>query len=143
MLKNFLGMKLALFLFVILLGFVIVVKPYNNSPSIRSDGTGYHIWVHAIKERTLNFCSHREILKPVSALSMENTESNTCGVKYPPGVGIVQVPFTILFAEKDTSKGFTNEEHFMILLIGVKNQSSRYRKYIEQEQNNYSPHTTM
>ncbi|MFQ3237104.1 MAG: hypothetical protein ACI9C4_002682, partial [Paraglaciecola sp.] len=29
-----------------LLAWVTITQPYNNSPPIRSDGAGYHVWVY-------------------------------------------------------------------------------------------------
>ena len=63
---------ISLSLLIVLLTFITIFQPYNNSPPIRSDGSGYHIWVHSIKQRSVNFCEHKEILEPIGALGMVN-----------------------------------------------------------------------
>lgn len=98
--------------------FITIVQPYNNSPPIRSDGTGHHIWVHAIKGGTLNFCDHRALLGPLDAISMMDESKQKCGNKYPPGVGIIQTPFTALFTQANTDQGFSNTEHWLVLSLG-------------------------
>ena len=59
--------RLYLGILALTLSLITIFQPYNNSPPIRSDGTGYHIWVHAIKSRTLSFCNHRSLLEPLGA----------------------------------------------------------------------------
>ena len=101
----------------LLLTFVTTIQPYNNSPPIRSDGSGYHIWVHAIKHGSISFCEHRSIVGP-GAISMIDSTGEKCGNKYPPGVGIIQAPLTIPFAQRDTSEGYSTAEHWLVLIIG-------------------------
>ena len=100
------------------LSLITIFQPYNNTPAIRSDGSGYHAWVHAIKNRTLSFCEHQNILGPVGAISMIDSTGQKCGNKYPPGVGIIQAPFTLFFAQQNTNKGFTEAEHWSVLTMG-------------------------
>lgn len=109
---------ISLSLLLLLLTLITISQPYNNSPPIRSDGIGYHIWVHAIKQRSVNFCEHKEILEPIGALSMVNKTKERCGNKYPPGVGIIQTPFTLPFVSKTSLQKYTATEHWIILSLG-------------------------
>ena len=99
------------------LAWTVIFTPYNNSPPIRSDGTGYHIWVHAFKDRTWNFCNHEAVLEPVGAIAMRSVDNNVCGNKYPPGVGLIQFPFTSLLSSENIVDGFTEEANLTILIL--------------------------
>jgi len=103
---------------VVLLSIITIVQPYNNSPPIRSDGIGYHAWVHAIQRGSINFCEHAEILDSATAISMRNPAENKCGNKYPPGVGIIQAPFTLFLGSYDINQGFSELSHWIVLSLG-------------------------
>lgn len=102
----------------VLLSIITIVQPYNNSPPIRSDGIGYHAWVHAIQRGSINFCEHAEILDSVTSISMRNPAENKCGNKYPPGVGITQAPFTLFLGSYDINQGFSELSHWIVLSLG-------------------------
>ena len=91
----------------VLLSIITIAQPYNNSPPIRSDGIGYHAWVHAIQRGSINFCEHAEILDSAAASSMCNQAENKCGNKYSPGVGITQAPLTLFLGSYDIIQGFS------------------------------------
>ncbi len=101
-----------------LLAVTIFYKPYNNSPAIRSDGTGYHIWVHGLKFNDFRFCNYKDLLVPTASISFINKDKGICGLKYPPGVGLLQFPFTAYFSSVDASE-FSGGEHLAVLLIGA------------------------
>lgn len=103
---------------VAILIWVTIAQPYNNSPPIRSDGVGYHIWVHAFKNQNFNFCKYKEILDPTGSISVVNSEKSICGLKYPPGVGLLQFPFTVLWSADDANLGYSLAEHWSILWLG-------------------------
>lgn len=103
----------------LLLLFTIVAQPYKNSPPIRSDGEGYHIWLAAFKTMDFNFCRFQKELAPSYSISYINKEKGVCGVKYPPGVALFQAPFTLMSpipAKKN--RLFSDYSHYMILLLG-------------------------
>lgn len=105
---------------VTLLAWTILAKPYNNGPAIRSDGTGYHIWVYGIKNKSFKFCEYPALLGPTQSISVVNSEKGRCGVKYPPGVGLMQFPFTAWFTSTDANNtGFSNAEHNAVLMLGA------------------------
>lgn len=102
---------------VILLLSTILFKPYKNGPPIRSDGAGYHIWVGAFRSLDLNFCKFKKELG--LSISVVNEQNGVCGVKYPPGVALLQAPFTILSpVPAKSNKLFSDYSHYMVLLIG-------------------------
>jgi len=105
-------------IFAILLSSITILQPYNNSPPIRSDGIGYHAWVHAIRRGSINFCKEEEILDSAATISMRNPAENKCGNKYPPGVGITQAPFTIFLGQYKTSQGFSTASNWIVLSLG-------------------------
>lgn len=105
-------------IFAILLSSITILQPYNNSPPIRSDGIGYHAWVHAIQRGSINFCEEEELLDSAAAISMRNPAENKCGNKYPPGVGITQAPFTIFLGQYKTSQGFSTASNWIVLSLG-------------------------
>ena len=48
---------------------------------------------------------------------MRSVDNAVCGNKYPPGVGLIQFPFTGLFSSENTVDGFTEEANLAILII--------------------------
>jgi len=103
----------------ILLLWIVVDRPYKNSPPIRSDGVGYHIWVYGFKNMDFTFCKYKQLLNPTGSISVVNDEKNICGIKYPPGVGMFQFPFVaFLLADKLESK-FTKAENIAVLLLAA------------------------
>jgi hypothetical protein len=66
-------------------------QPYPNGPSIRADGTGYHLWTRAILEHDLTFCRYRE-LETLGAIAARDVERNVCLNKYPPGLALLRFP---------------------------------------------------
>ena len=49
-----------------------------------------------------------------------NSEKGGCGVKYPPGVGLMQFPFTAWLTTTDANNtGFSNAEHNAVLVLGA------------------------
>ncbi|KRG43605.1 hypothetical protein ARC20_09205 [Stenotrophomonas panacihumi] len=107
-------------LFAALLCWVTIFRPYANTPDIRSDGVGYHIWVHGLAHGDLSFCEYRELLDPVNAISSENLEQQRCRVKYPPGVGLLQLPFSLPWLANDpVGTGFSVGEHRVVLWGGA------------------------
>jgi len=82
-----------------LLTFITIYQPYKNSPPIRSDGVGYHIWVKGFQNLDFSFCEYKDLLNPTQSITHFNKEKNVCGIKYPPGVGIFQFPFSVFFPQ--------------------------------------------
>jgi hypothetical protein len=110
---------LLLIAFVVLLIWIILCTPYNNGPAIRSDGVGYYLWNHAFHTGNFGFCSYRDLMNSVGAMTLANGE-NICMNKYPPGVGLIQYLFTLPFVrylQFDTS--FSNFEHLYVLIISA------------------------
>lgn len=106
-----------LFILIIILAWTVIERPYKNSPPIRSDGIGYHIWSYGIKNWDFTYCNYLELLG--TSVSVINSSEDRCGVKYPPGVGAFQLPFTYFFMDSDATQGFTTTEHSMILWLGA------------------------
>lgn len=104
---------------VVLLVWVTINRPYNNSPPIRSDGAGYHVWVYGFINLDFSFCKYREILDPTFSISFINKDKNICGVKYPPGVGMFQFPFVAYWTSDSTNSAYSNGENSAVLWIGA------------------------
>ena len=108
--------------FLVLTGFLIytvMFTPYQNGPAIRSDGAGYHIWVHGLKFLDFRFCEYSQLLDATQSISNRDLDRGVCGIKYPPGVGLFQFPFTFIFASEDAAvSGFSESEHMAVLIIG-------------------------
>lgn len=104
-------------LLAVILAFVTLERPYNNSPPIRSDGAGYHVWTYGLLSGDFSFCKYREILDPTLAISYVNTEKGRCGVKYPPGVGVFQLPFVSYWADKTEFRNFSPGVNTAILWL--------------------------
>jgi hypothetical protein len=111
---------LAGILFAALLCSVLFLRPFQNSPDIRSDGVGYHAWVHAIAHGDLTFCKYKKLLHSVSALSAESADGHRCKNKYPPGVGLLQLAFSWpILAEQPDETGFSEGENRVVLWGGA------------------------
>jgi hypothetical protein len=110
--------RATIFLLALLLAWITISRPYNNSPPIRSDGAGYHIWVHGIKNLDFTFCEYRAILDPTLSISYVNEEKKICGIKYPPGVGLFQLPIVYHWSRDKPEKDFSRGAHTTILWIG-------------------------
>jgi len=108
-----------LVLFSVLLLWIVVDRPYRNSPPIRSDGVGYHIWVYGFKNMDFTFCKYKQLLNPTGSISVVNDEKNICGIKYPPGVGIFQFPFVAFLMADELESKFTKAENAAVLLIAA------------------------
>jgi len=106
------------FILLSLLTWITIYQPYKNSPPIRSDGVGYHIWVKGFQNLDFSFCEYKDLLNPTQSITHFNKEKNVCGIKYPPGVGIFQFPFSVFFSS-NKSDSFSKAEHISILVIGV------------------------
>jgi hypothetical protein len=52
-----------------LLAWTVLANPYNNGPAIRSDGTGYHIWLYGIKI-SFKFCEYPALLESTQAIDL-------------------------------------------------------------------------
>jgi hypothetical protein len=102
-----------------LLAWVTITQPYNNSPPIRSDGAGYHVWVYGFKNLDFTFCKYKELLDPTESISFVNKDKNVCGVKYPSGVGLFQYPFVAYWTIDDARLGYSNGEHLAVLWLGA------------------------
>jgi len=111
--------QFALLVLAILLAWTVISMPYKNSPAIRSDGVGYHIWVAAFKSLDFNFCRYKALLDPTLSISVVNQEQSRCGIKYPPGVALLQFPFTAYWVSADVSNGFSPVQHLAVLLIAA------------------------
>jgi hypothetical protein len=110
----------AALLFAALLCGVLALRPFRNSPDIRSDGVGYHIWAHAIAHGNLTFCNYGSLLKPVGALSGESLDGLRCKNKYPPGVALLQLAFSWpVLAKHPTATGFSVGENRVVLWGGA------------------------
>jgi len=115
-----LGALVAGTLFALLLCWVSVSRPYANTPDIRSDGVGYHIWVHGLAHGDLRFCDYRKLLDPVNAISSEDVDLQRCRVKYPPGVALLQLPFSLPWLAVDpVATGFSVGENRVVLWGGA------------------------
>jgi hypothetical protein len=66
--------------------------PYTNSPLIRSDGLGYHLWTRALLEHDLSFCMYRQPFNEVGAISHEDAARGICQNKFPPGLALFRFP---------------------------------------------------
>ncbi len=62
--------------------------PYTNSPPIRSDGVGYHLWTRAILEGDLSFRKYEE--QP--GITMGDASRGVCQNAYPPGMALLRFP---------------------------------------------------
>lgn len=113
-------MTCAALLFAALLCGVLVLRPFQNSPDIRSDGVGYHAWAHAIAHGDFTFCKYKNLLQPVTALSGESTDGLRCKNKYPPGVGLLQLAFSWpVLAEDPVKTGFSVGENRVVFWGGA------------------------
>ena len=85
----------------VLLVLIIVTlePPYTNSPPIRSDGLGYHIWTRALLERDLSFCKYRATLLLIGALSREDPNRGVCQNKFSPGLALLRFPVMAFLVE--------------------------------------------
>jgi hypothetical protein len=101
-----------------LLAWVIVARPYDNWPPIRSDGVGYHVWVNGFLSRDLSFCTYRQLLDISNAIAVVDERRSVCGIKYPPGVALLQLPFVGAWADPKNSAGFPREVHAIVLGLG-------------------------
>ncbi len=111
--------QLALVVLAIILAWTVISSPYKNSPAIRADGVGYHIWVNAFKSLDFNFCHYKALLNPTSSISFVNEEKSRCGIKYPPGVAMLQFPFVAYWVSPDVTLGYSLEQHMAALLIAA------------------------
>jgi hypothetical protein len=93
--------------------------PFRFGTPIRSDGDGYHIWVVALKTFDFSMCRFSDFLTPSQSIAVKNLETGICGVKYPPGVGLLQFPFTFWWANSDLSEGYTRQEHLAVSWMGA------------------------
>jgi hypothetical protein len=74
-------------------------QPYPNGPSIRADGSGYHLWTRAILERDLSFCGYPG-LEIVGAIAARDMERGVCLNKYPPGLALLRFPVMALLVDR-------------------------------------------
>jgi hypothetical protein len=75
--------------------------------------------VHAIVHGDLSFCRYEPLLAPVGAISAKNEDGTRCRNKYPPGVGLIQFPFSALVLAEDPSQtGFSTGENRVVLWGG-------------------------
>jgi hypothetical protein len=90
----------------------LAFQPWTNpGPSIRSDGSGYHLWTHAIVDRDYSFCAYEE-LRVVGAISAEDPERNVCLNKYPPGLALLKLPVMGPLAARGDGQGnISHNEH--------------------------------
>jgi hypothetical protein len=102
----------------LLLAWVIMARPYDNWPPIRSDGVGYHVWVNGFLSRDLSFCRYRQLLEVSKAIAVLDERRSVCGIKYPPGVALLQLPFVSPWADPRQADGFPREVHAMVLGLG-------------------------
>ena len=91
--------------------YAAVFTPYNNSPHIRSDGVGYHIWTHAIKSGDFTFKKYQSILSSVIAIAGKYEDGKKYQIKYPPGVALLRLPFMIWVTDPNKTDGFSKAEH--------------------------------
>ncbi|WP_043692453.1 hypothetical protein [Luteibacter sp. 9133] len=109
----------AAILFAALLVGVLLLHPFRNSPDIRSDGVGYHVWAHAIARGDFTFCNYKPMLQPVTALSGESADGLRCKNKYPPGVGLLQLVFSWpVLADDPVTTGFSVGENRVVFWGG-------------------------
>ena len=93
--------------------------PYKNTPPIRSDGLGYHVWTRAILERDFTFCrwvrdAGRE------QFSFVDFEHNRCQVRYPPGLALLQFPVMAFLVDTSPGAPFVSAgEHKAALLLAA------------------------
>jgi hypothetical protein len=111
---------LAALIFAAILATVVVLRPFKNSPDIRSDGVGYHAWVHALAHQDLTFCKYGQMLRRVGAISGESDDGLRCRNKYPPGVGLLQLAFSWPFlAENPEATGYSVGENRVVFWGGA------------------------
>lgn len=117
---NYRGELLAcvsLLLLAAILAYTVLERPYRNGPPIRSDGVGYHLWTYALTHRDFSFCEFRDALEPVKAFSSVDVTTGRCQVKYPPGVGLMQLPFVVWTIPRHGA-AIADSQHLAILLLG-------------------------
>jgi hypothetical protein len=78
--------------------YVTADKPYDNSPPIRSDGCGYHIWHYAILKGDPTF-SWYEGVPADTALHQPDPAAWRFASKYPPGVALIRLPAMVFVAD--------------------------------------------
>ena len=93
--------------------------PFRFGPPIRSDGEGYHIWVIALKTLDFSMCSFANFLSVSQSIALKNQDTGICGLKYPPGVGLLQFPFTFWWASADVSVGYSRAQHLAVSWLGA------------------------
>ncbi|WP_429243473.1 hypothetical protein [Luteibacter sp. 621] len=106
-------------LFAALLATIVAIRPFNNTPDIRSDGVGYHAWAHAIAHGDVTFCKYGQMLRYVGAISEQSDDGLRCRNKYPPGVGLLQLAFSWPFlAAHPDETGYSVGENRVVLWGG-------------------------
>ncbi len=104
--------------FTVLLAWVTVARPYDNGPPIRSDGVGYHVWVYGFLTGDLSLCTYRQLLDASDAIAVVDERRSVCGIKYPPGVALLQLPFVSPWVDPERTDGFPREVHAVVLGLG-------------------------
>ncbi len=99
--------------------YVLVYKPYDNGPPIRSDGTGYHIWTYAIIKGDLTCSWYEGDPKEVARIPID-PERHRFACKFPPGVALLRLPLMV-FVTDPAHNGlpYSKGEHWVCLITGA------------------------
>ncbi len=96
----------------LVLGAVVWVTwrpPYENSPPIRSDGVGYHLWTRAVLEGDLSFRKYVDL----PGITMGDAARGVCQNAYPPGVALLRFPVMAFLVDlRPGGEMITPAEHF-------------------------------
>ena len=94
---------------------VVAVQPFNNGPTIRSDGYGYHAWTYAILRGDLNFGGLAN-----ETYAFHETRPGYWWNVYPPGVALARFPVMALLVDRGERFGQpTPAEHVAAAVLSA------------------------
>ena len=94
---------------------VVAVQPFNNGPTIRSDGYGYHAWTYAILRGDLNFGGLAN-----ETYAFHETRPGYWWNVYPPGVALARFPVMVLLVDRGERFGQpTPAEHVAAAVLSA------------------------
>ena len=75
-----------------------LTQPFLDGPPLRSDGLGYHYWMHAFARGDLHFCDlvppgEGDPVGAIFPVAPDADGRPKCQNKYPPGVALFRWPF--------------------------------------------------
>jgi hypothetical protein len=93
--------------------FVTVATPYRDSPPIRSDGLGYHIWTRTILNWEPSICDW-------IPGHVKKSPDEICTNQYPPGLALLRLPLMVWFTDaSSTPPAISPAEHQISLIVGA------------------------